>query len=369
MRKNKFGFTLGEVLVSLAVVGIIMALAAHTIKLAKSSYTAVTYHAFNNVNMIVGELKTGERIALDKNKKKLPLAHMQCRTSENGSITTILAPDYRTHTIPLCKYAGNPDQNGGQGVEDMLFCQNTVYFANTKGKTFCDENHLSGVDFDKTTNEPKINIGNWAEPNFIATNGYRYYFSKWYYFNDEYGVVSDTYGFRIVAVDINGTNGPNTTEYDAKTEILPDIVQFLVLDNGEVYPIGPAGSNLKVKDKIVTYLNTRIKGYNYRHDDTRTENVSSSCLQRNADGSMSRTCNFAVLYLQLSASESFFSYKEALCGAYEGTDSLTYTEYCKDSSGNIKYPKSELCPPSSHEKRVDECNVKIIKPVFRYNFK
>ena len=136
MRKNKYGFTLGEVLVSLAIIGIIMALAAHTIKLAKSSYTAVTYHAYNNVAAIVGELKAGERIALDKNKKKLPLAHMQCRTSENGSITTILAPDYRTHTIPLCKYAGNPDQNGGQGVEDMLFCQNTVYFANTKGIDF-----------------------------------------------------------------------------------------------------------------------------------------------------------------------------------------------------------------------------------------
>ena len=369
MRKNKFGFTLGEVLVSLAVVGIIMALAAHTIKLAKSSYTAVTYHAFNNVNMIVGELKTGERIALNKSKERLPLALMQCRTSMSGGTTTILAPDYRSYAAPLCFEAGNPSANGGSGTADMLFCQNTIYFANTKGTTRCEYKDHLDVEFDSSMNEPKIKkesmTAKWATPNFVAMNGYRYYFSKWYYMPE----VSDTYGFRIVAVDVNGTNGPNTTEYDAKTEILPDIVQFLVLDNGEVYPIGPAGSNLKVKDKIVTYLNTRIKGYNYRHDDTRTENVSSSCLQRNADGSMSRTCNFAVLYLQLSASESFFSYKEALCGAYEGTESLTYTEYCKDSSGNIKYPKSELCPPSSHEKRVDECNVKIIKPVFRYNFK
>ena len=365
MRKNKFGFTLGEVLVSLAVIGIIMALAAHTIKLAKSSYTAVTYHAFNNVNMIVGVLKGGERIALNESKQELPLAQMLCRAGNNGLITNILAPDYRSNTVPLCKDAGNPEKNGGNGTADMLFCQNIIYFSNTKGRTYCDEDHLSGVDFDKNINEPKINIARWEEPNFIATNGYRYYFSKWYYFNDEYGVVSDTYGFRIVAVDINGTNGPNTTEFDSRTEVLPDIVQFLVLDNGEVYPIGAAANNLKVKDKTVIYLNTRVKGYYFRSDDTRTENTSSSCIQKNSDGSLSQTCNFGVLYSQNSKGDSFFSYKEAYCYAL-GSQLPAYVSYCD------KYPydaSTNLCPPSTNAKRFDECSIKVVKPAFRYNFK
>lgn len=367
MRKNKFGFTLGEVLVSLAVIGIIMALAAHTIKLAKSSYTAVTYHAFNNVNMIVGQLKAADRIALSNDidsatgkKKHLPLAQMLCRAGHNGITTSILAPDHRSHTVPICREAGVPGANGGNGVADTLFCKNTVYFANTKGATYCDYMDHSNVIYDETLKEPKIKINDWNKPNFIATNGYRYYFSKWKQLDD----VSTIYGFRIIAVDINGTNGPNTVDYDSRTEILPDIVQFLVLDNGEVYPIGAAGNNLKVKDKTVTYLNARVKGYYFRSDPSRSENVSSSCVQRNSDGSLSKTCNFGVLYSKNSTGESFFSYKEAYCYTL-GSQLPSYESYCD----KFPYEASNLCPPTTNNKRFDECNVKIVKPAFRYNFK
>ena len=360
MKKSKFGFTLGEVLVSLAVIGIIMALAAHTIKLAKSSYTAVTFHAFNNINMIVGELKSGERVALNKDKERLPLAQMRCRTSQNGFSTNILAPDYRSYTVPLCREAGVPGGNGGNGVPDTLFCQNTIFFANTKGKTNCEYSDHSNVDFDETINEPKIKINDWNKPNFIATNGYRYYFSKWA-FNEN---VSPIFGFRIIAVDINASNPPNSTDFE--NEVLPDIVQFLVLDNGEVYPIGVAADNLTVKDKTVTYLNTRVKGYYYKDDKSRTDNVSSSCVYKNpTDGSLTQTCNFAVLYSKNSRGDSFFSYREAFCYSLGGK-TPTYVSYCD------KYPYEEstnLCPPTTNSKRFDECSIKIVKPVFRYNFK
>lgn len=375
MRKNKLGFTLGEVLVCMAIIGIIMALAAHTIKLAKSSYTAVTYHAFNNVNMMVGELIGGERNAFDSSNNKLSVATTSCMRGNSGMIATILAPDYRSkYTTPQCSVAGNKDENGGDGSFEPLFCKNIVYFSNTAGKTRCDrESDYLEVEFDETRNEPRIKPESmeekWETPNFIATNGYRYYISKWAYNAD----VSETYGFRIMAVDLNATNGPNQLEYDPDTEVLPDIVQFLILDNGEVYPIGVAGSNVNVgtstDPRTVLYLNARVKGYNYNDDTSRTNNIPSSCIVKNTDGSTEKICNFAVLYLQLSADNSFFSYKEALCGAYEGTSNLTYTNYCTKYDGSIQYERSKLCPPSTETQRVDECSVKLVKPVFRYNMK
>lgn len=375
MKKNKLGFTLGEVLVCMAIIGIIMALAAHTIKLAKSSYTAVTYHAFNNVKMMTGELIGGERIALNDDKSHLPMALATCTKGNSGMTATILAPDYRSkYTTPQCSVAGDPANNGGDGTFEPLFCKNIVYFSNTAGKTRCDkESDYLEVEFDETRNEPRIKESSmqdkWETPNFIATNGYRYYISKWTYNAD----VSNTYGFRIMAVDVNGTNGPNQLEYDPDTEVLPDIVQFLILDNGEVYPIGVAGSNVNIgtstEPRTVLYLNARIKGYNFNDDVTRTNNIPTSCIVKNADGSTEKICNFSVVYLQLSADDSFFSYKEALCGSFEGTSNLTYTNYCTNYDGSTKYERSKLCPPSTEEQRVDECLVKLIKPVFRYNMK
>lgn len=374
MKKNKLGFTLGEVLVCLAIVGVIMALAAHTIKLAKSSYTAVTYYAYNNVNIMVGELISGDRKALKEDKTPLPFALSTCRKSASGMTTTILAPDYRSYTTPLCMFAGDPENNGtATGIADNLFCRNLVYFANTSGQTRCEHSDHLDVEFNETRNEPTITEASmeekWETPNFVATNGYRYYISKWTYDAN----VSPTYGFRIMAVDVNGKNGPNQLEYDSNTGILPDIVQFLILDNGEVYPIGVAGSNVNIgtasEPRTVLYLNARVKGYNYRDDDTRTTNIPTSCIVKKSDGSTEKICNFSTVYLQLSADDSFFSYKEAFCGSYEGTSNMTYTNYCLDSSGNTKYERSKLCPPSTEEQRVDECTVKIIKPMFRYNMK
>ena len=386
MRKHKFGFTLGEVLVSMAVIGIIMALAAHTLKMAKSSYTAMTYHAFNNVSILVSELISGQRAAVSvtddgnggsyRTKLKPPI--ITCRKGANGMLTSILAPDVvKTGSNVTCYEAGNGNQ-----AQENLFCNYLVHYANTSGKTRCNTREdgssaLFPVGFNETRYEPIIEgvVENWDEPNFIAVNGHRYYISEW----TTDTRVSSTYGFRIMAVDLNGTDGPNILENDNNSKLIPDIVQFLVLDNGEVYPIGVAGNNLKVTDykgntKTVMYLNTRIKGYNFRDDDSRTENVPSTCIRKRSDGSREQVCNFGVVYLQLQEGQSFFSYKEALCGAFEGTSSLQYSEYCsrnlnKGGGADSYIVRNELCPPSADAKKFDECDVKIVKPAFRYNLR
>lgn len=373
MKKNKIGFTLSEVLISVAVIGMILAFASHTINVVKTSYTATTYHAFNNVTGIVGELISGKRVAIDErdpNKKaKLPSPVSSCRKTPNGMYTTILAPDYRSFTNPLCFYAGDPTQNGNPtGKAENLFCRHTVYMANTAGETRCEEDDLFDVGYNAGTREPLIidlsKPENWERPNFIATNGHRYYISKWASNKN----ISETYGFRIMAIDLNGKSGPNITRYTGYKFAPPDIVQFLILDNGEIYPLGNAGSNLNISDndsrKVIKYLNTRIKGYNYRFDPNRENNVPAECKGKDKD-----TCNYAVVYLQLDSNTSFFSYKEALCGALAETSQISYKNYCYDSRKKTMISQSALCPPSNHEYRVDYCTVKLIKPAFRYNFK
>ena len=389
MRKHKFGFTLGEVLVSMAVIGIIMSLAAHTLKMAKSSYTAMTYHAFNNVNILVSELISGQRAAVSETddgnggtyRTKLKPPIITCRKGANGMLTTILAPDTinANSSNVVCTEAGYGD---GTQEQENLFCNYLVHYSNVSGKTRCDSRDdgssaLFSVGFNETRQEPMIEgvVENWSEPNFIAINGHRYYISEWTTDNR----VSSIYGFRIMAVDLNGTDGPNILETDSNSKLIPDIVQFLVLDNGEVYPIGVAGSNLKVTDykgnsKTVLYLNARIKGYNFRDDDSRTENVPSTCIIKKSDGSREQVCNFGVVYLQLQEGQSFFSYKEALCGAFEGTSSLQYPEYCsrnlnKGGGANSYIVRNELCPPSADPKKFDQCDIKIVKPAFRYSLK
>ena len=62
MKINKKGFTLGEVLVCIMIIGIIMALSMQSIKMVKSSYTSLTYFALKNVQDLVGEIYSGETL-------------------------------------------------------------------------------------------------------------------------------------------------------------------------------------------------------------------------------------------------------------------------------------------------------------------
>ena len=80
--RYKFGFTLAEVLVALAVIGVIMALSVHSIKIVKSSYTALTYFAHKNVVNMVGVLNSGDspfENLKDKDGNALPSLIAQCK--------------------------------------------------------------------------------------------------------------------------------------------------------------------------------------------------------------------------------------------------------------------------------------------------
>ena len=360
MNRNKFGFTLAEVLVSVAIIGVIMAISVHSIKIVKSSYTSLAYFAHKNVVNMVGVLNAGgspDDSIKDSEGNSLPSMIAQCKNS-NGAIVQVLKSD-REYENDF----GTPDcsqrVNSNEEVKN-LFCHSMVSIANTAGRTRCDTlfqtNLSTNNDSTAAFEEPYISNLDYDSPTFIATNGQRYYISEWAY----NPVISDTYGYRLIAVDLNGTARPNKTERDGLTPP-PDIITFMVLDNGEVYPLGVAATNIKLNTgRVVQYLNSKVKGYYYTYDPNRTVNVAPECTKV-IKGEKKQTCNYAIVYLQNDEGKSFFNYREAYCKSLGGKENA-YAEYCNGIT------PSEYCPPSTSDKVFDLCTMTNVKPMFRYNF-
>ncbi len=356
MKKNKKGFTLGEVLVCVAIIGVIMAISVQSIRIVKSSYTSLAYFSFNTLKLMTAELYAGDMPTgglKDSDGNTLSSAVTKCKKSD-GTIVNVIKPDNEpaeSTEIPFCSQIG---QQGGSRTN--LFCNTLVAMSNTVGATNCDD--LASSAMNSETQEPYISSYDYDSPSFIATNGQRYYITEWA-FNS---AVSSEFGYRLVGIDLNGKSGPNKTDTESEsTSRPPDIVTFLVMDNGEVYPLGVAADNLKqASNRVVMYLNSKAKGYYYSYNPDRTEGIPQECFLNTASGSK-QTCNYAVVYLQNDEGTSFFSYREAYCKTLGGKSS-NYENYCLGLSS------SELCPPSSSDKRFDLCLVENVKPMFRYNF-
>ena len=71
MFKNKTGFTLTEVLVTLAIVGVIIAISILTIRIVKTSYSPSDYFEFKNIPKITTEMTAEKNIKREKNMRRL----------------------------------------------------------------------------------------------------------------------------------------------------------------------------------------------------------------------------------------------------------------------------------------------------------
>lgn len=346
MKRNKRGFTLAEILVSTVVIGVIMAISVQTTKIVRTSYTSLCHFAFNNVQDMVRELFAGET-TLDSRT-----ATMACHVSTANGINInkyILKPDNIDNPvgIPHCLNLTNDT-----GVN--TFCNQLVDMLNTSGTINCSDLYTATINPD--TDEPYISDLNAKNPNFITTNGNRYYLTK----RSTDAKVSDTFGYRLLAIDLNGKRPPNATDTNRQDQP-PDIVTFLIMDTGEVFPLAAAADNYMMKDgKNALYLNSKIKGYYYHYDENRTETVPEDCTLKGKDGNI-KLCNYAVVYVQNENKLSFFSYRDAYCGTLGLNEEPAYKSYCLSSS------KISKCPPSSDEQRFDLCRVENIKPSFRYS--
>lgn len=339
MRKNKFGFTLAEVLIALTVIGVIMAISVQTIRIVKASYSSLAYFEFMNIQRIAAEMIAG----------KLPIT----TTDDNDNI---LQPPSKIQTLSggrgsAAMLTDEVDKNGND-----IFCSYLVSVANVVGDSNCDALFNVG----ENEGEPAISDLDINAPTFISPSGRRYYITKRATSSD----VSDVVGFRLIGVDLNGTQKPNIDRREGGK--VPDIVTFLILDTGDVFPLGYTADNLEHSSgRMVVYLNSKVKGYYYSDRAERTVGIPEECTKLK-DENGNPVCNYAVVNVPNKAngkdgSSSFYSYREAYCSSLGGGES-PYKNYCTGIQGD------ELCPPSNSDKKFDLCRVENVKPMFRYNF-
>lgn len=355
MKKTKLGFTLGEILICMMIIGIIMTLSASTLVTLKSSYTSLSYFTFKNMQTAVRELYAGQTAkTTDSNS-----AIMMCTRSDGKSVYVLKPDDYEPLTdeeikanvqidIPKCSKMASDVAKGTNTV-----CNLMVKMLNTTGKINC--NNLYTAGFGDSDKDPSIQNLEANNPNFVTTNGQRYYLTK-RTFNSS---VSSEYGYRLLAVDLNGKSKPNKTNTSKKNP--PDIITFMIMDNGELYPLGVAADNMKISSKKTTnYLSSKLKGYYYSDKKDRTQGIPSDCYLKTNSGTK-QVCNYAVVNVQNDNKLSIYTYREAYCKSLGLNKTSTYEKYCYGITGN------ELCPPSTNEKRFDMCQVETIKPLFRFN--
>lgn len=358
MKKNKRGFTLAEVLICMVILGVIMAISVGTLKVIRASYTSLAYFEYKNVQRMAGEMIAGLtpnsiKSEFDDDDQNKALITTKMKRSTAGNYINVITDD------------------------NTVFCKAIASLSNTVGDVDCNNFFDITTETSSMTNkaEPMLNINakddSHKNPNFVSNSGRRYYISEWKKDNN----ISDDYGYRLIGVDLNGTQAPNVSLNNSVK--VPDIVVFMVLDNGEIFPMGVTADNINMPDgRIVLYLNSKVKGYYYQYDSSRTGTVPKECSQKltkkNADNKDIITsqdqCNFGVVYAPNENTPGkdgkqnfFFSYREAYCSAL-GERTSAYANYCYGISGQT------LCPPTSNEKQFDLCRVENVKPAFRYNF-
>lgn len=286
MKTNKLGFTLGEILICMMIIGIIMTLSASTLTTLKSSYTSLSYFTFKNMQTAVRELYAGQTAKTTDDSSAI----MMCTRSDGKSVY-VLKPDEITedlekpNTLPKCSKLPVDVAKGTNTV-----CNLMVKMLNTTGKINCNNLYTAGLgDSDK---DPSIQNLEVANPNFVTTNGQRYYLTK-RTFNAN---VSSEYGYRLLAVDLNGKSKPNIVNTKKKNP--PDIITFLIMDNGELYPLGVAADNLRISSKkTANYLSSKLKGYYYSDNKNRTQGIPADCYLKTNSGTK-QVCNYSVVHVQ-----------------------------------------------------------------------
>ncbi len=399
MKRFKPAFTMIELMVCFVVIGLIMTVAVKAIKSATGSYTTLTYFAMKNMKTIVRSMwEINSEAPLTENNGHthdssedfivskcyyVPMSKVSSPTISEGEWSLgIIKPDYDGSTvpeaslqpgtnIPLCANSFHVTDESESG--SFNFCKRVAAMANTAGGVNC--NTLRNVGYRDSV--PYITDLNPDSPNFTATNGQRYYFSR-------RAVNSDIspFGFRLIAIDLNGRRGPNllspsSEENDGNNaNMLPDIVTFMLLDNGVIFPLGVAADNKYIDGKYVNYLNSRVKAYSYStspniHDEPdnsvplNTLCLTSSGANLQEDRAVQKNCQYVVKALANNGGVgnaqrgTVSSYKTMFCLSAQQEREF-YPDYC-DGINVIS-----VCPGGSSA-QYDECYADPIKPMFRFN--
>lgn len=215
---KKLGFTLGELLVVIGIIGILTALAVTTIKPAE--------------------------------KKAVKYLYMNAYNSLSKAYYNAVLKGYNPFTE--LEFDGiTPEHTDSSDSGAEILCRGLTFWINTDtNKKNAERDYSESCSASKITSE----LGDeFLDENvqFTATNGMKFYISKM--------LGDDAFKFYLVFVDVNGTRPPNSVEYtfkggktaddyddsdpdsaEKKARDLkePDIYAFAILDTGRVCPIG-----------------------------------------------------------------------------------------------------------------------------------
>lgn len=227
--KNKSGFTLPEILIMLAIIGVITALSIAVVSTQQAKFGLNCYHLLRELQMTAGS------IAAQTSEGNL-FSKITEQTETTGSDGTVTSEE-------TTKYDLSNDDD---------FCKLFASKLNSASKLECSEDKL----FSATTTNIYFTTYN-VTPTFRLINGYSFYLSK----HIAGGVTSaGEYkpGYRMLAVDMNGDAKPNKAD--------DDIIAFAIFDNGTVLPYGVAATNTRTdaegNSEYVPYFQTVIKGKN-----------------------------------------------------------------------------------------------------------
>lgn len=314
------GFTLGEILIVLLLIGILSVLSIQTVKTQQQKFTFTCYHLYRDLKIAVGHMAAqtygGSLKSFSCDSVAQTANYSQC-------VADGLAGQSNAN---LLNYGG---ANGGQdfckGLSKVLGTASSINCTTFSGATLASPYGSLGAEGAKVTNSTE---------NFRLINGYLVYVS------DKIAQSGTTKGYRVVTFDVNGNKKPNVTG--------KDIISFAVFDSGEVLPLGTPAND-------ANYFNAVIKVRNILYMGTANKTAAINAMRHPTTLVINRT------------TKKPYTFKEAYCAAYGQSEN--YPSYCNGIavSGNFStnLPISVCTNKSVKVGSNDyfaECEFTVVKP-------
>ena len=215
--KNKFGFSVVELVVTLSIMGILIVVSLYTINHNFTDFFTRYYAAYDSLNKVA----------------------------------------YNTYTDTYCRLGDCTVEQKKAGRKFPTDAENlckrfTEYFNTTNSN--CSNNVIQAAS------NSEFNDKNDKYLQFSTTNGFKFYISRLNNGNSEPIKDDDNYkvSYFIVYIDLNGKSVPNKIDH----EVHPDIVPFIVTTTGDVIPVGhPIYDKTYATARVINYEGKETKSY------------------------------------------------------------------------------------------------------------
>ena len=309
---NKKGFSLAEIMITLAIIGVMAVLSMQTIKTVKDKYAFMCYYLFRDLKIAVGHM------AADS-----VFGSLNSVTCDKDNLSE---SDYATCISDAV--AGNSNDNIIDYKTDAGFCKSLAKYLSAASKIEC-----GAGDFNNATISSIY--GNLTKPNFKLLNrNYVYVSSR------QVGTNPKTY--RIVSFDLNGHNSPNRGG--------KDIISFAIFDNGEILPLGDPAGDPNYFMAVIKMRTTADRN-----------SANNSEIEKNK-----REVRFPNVCTYSTNTKKNLSFREAYCTVSNVSDN--YPAYCTGVLlAGGKFLNSEMnvydyCVGTSYASKKPECEYNVVKP-------